>query len=105
MDRTGSRPSRRQFARGASVAGLGLLAGCASPVSPPPATKVHRVIYLAAVPSNAQNTALGSAFRQGLRDLGYVEGQQAFSPPWCREQRRRPAALPHRLACSYQEGQ
>jgi putative tryptophan/tyrosine transport system substrate-binding protein len=67
--------SRRQLVQGVGAAGLALLAGCTSPFSPPPATKVHRVIYLGAVPSNAQNTALGSAFRQGLHGLGYVEGQ------------------------------
>jgi putative ABC transport system substrate-binding protein len=71
MDR---RPSRRQFVVGASTAGLGLLAGCGRlPWQAEPAPKVSRIGVLSqsADPSDADN----AAFRQGLRDLGYSEGQ------------------------------
>jgi putative tryptophan/tyrosine transport system substrate-binding protein len=60
--------------QGAGVAGLGLLAGCGRlPWQAEPAPKVARigVLSLWADPSTADN----EAFRQGLRDLGYSEGQ------------------------------
>jgi putative ABC transport system substrate-binding protein len=66
--------SRRRFAQGAGVAGLGLLAGCGrwpGQASPPPS--VPRIGLLSggrggAVPSR-------DAFLAGLRELSYVEGQ------------------------------
>jgi putative tryptophan/tyrosine transport system substrate-binding protein len=69
------RLSRRQVVQGAGAVGLGLLAGCGrlSFVAPPQAAKVHRIAYLTGAPSIA--ISLMPAFRQGLRDLGYVEGQ------------------------------
>jgi putative ABC transport system substrate-binding protein len=58
------------------MAGLGLLAGCALPGSAPPqAAKVHRIARLIAAPANPEQSIQESAFREGLRDLGYVEGQ------------------------------
>src|SRR5947209_8453168 len=66
--------NRRQFMQGAGVAGLGLLAGCGRlPWQAEPAPKVARIGVLSqsADPSDAEN----AAFRQGLRDLGYSEGQ------------------------------
>jgi putative ABC transport system substrate-binding protein len=73
MERRGSRLSRRQFVVGA--AGLGLLAGCGRlPGSAQPSPKVHRLGYLSN--NDAASEALAvEAFRQGLRELGYVEGQ------------------------------
>ncbi len=73
MERLGGRPSRRRFVQGAGVAGLGLLAGCgmAAPGTPVSA-KVHRIGYITAA---EQLNDQDEAFRQGLRDLGYVEGQ------------------------------
>ena len=74
-----SHPSRRQFVQGASVAGLGLLAGCARlPGQAQAPARVARIGYLgglaAVVTGDASNPGL-EAFRQGLRELGYVEGQ------------------------------
>ena len=73
MERCGSRLSRRQFVGGA--AGLGLVAGCGRlPGQAEAPAKVPRIGVLAFVtadPSAADN----AAFRQGLRDLGYSEGQ------------------------------
>jgi putative ABC transport system substrate-binding protein len=51
-----------------SVVALAALAACASPFAGPP--RVARVGVLSAVP-----LAMHEAFRQGLRDLGYVEGR------------------------------
>ena len=69
-------PSRRQFLRASlTLAGLGLLAGCGAP--PPrtaPAAKVPRIGYQSTASTSA-NAARLEAFRQGLRELGYVEGQ------------------------------
>ena len=69
------RPTRRQFVQGAGVSGLGLLAGCGRlPGQAEQPAKVPRIGVLAFVtadPSAADN----AAFRQGLRDLGYSEGQ------------------------------
>src|SRR5215203_452606 len=71
-----SRRSRRQFVRSSGVVGLGLLVGCALPVSAPsPVARVHRVALLTGDPSNAESAMLIATFREGLRDLGYVEGQ------------------------------
>jgi putative ABC transport system substrate-binding protein len=64
--------SRRRFVAGA--AGLGLLAGCGRlPGQVEPTARIARVGVLAqsADPDDADN----AAFRQGLRDLGYSEGQ------------------------------
>jgi putative tryptophan/tyrosine transport system substrate-binding protein len=73
MERRGSRLSRRGFMAG--TAGLGLLAGCGRlPWQAEPAAKVPRIGVLTLVtadPGDADNVA----FRQGLRDLGYSEGQ------------------------------
>jgi putative ABC transport system substrate-binding protein len=67
--------SRRQFVQGAGVTGLALLAGCGRlPGQAEQPAKVPRIGVLAFVtadPSAADN----AAFRQGLRDLGYSEGQ------------------------------
>jgi putative ABC transport system substrate-binding protein len=67
---------RRDFLRGSVVvAGVGLLAGCGIPFGPwaQPA-RIPRIGFLAlgSETSNAPNSA---AFRQGLRELGYIEGQ------------------------------
>jgi putative ABC transport system substrate-binding protein len=71
-----SRPSRRQFVQGVGVAGLGLLAGCEFPRLPWQAAKVPRIAFLSASSPSA-NLARVEAFRQALRDLGYVEGESA----------------------------
>ena len=69
--------SRRQVVQGGCLAGLGLLAGCGRlPFAvAPPATRVHRIGFLSANPPSGVNTARVLAFRQGMHDLGYVEGQ------------------------------
>ena len=67
--------SRRRFLRGSlALAGLGLLAGCARlPWQTQPPAKVQRIGVLATAGdgSDPDNAAL----RQGLRELGYSEGQ------------------------------
>jgi putative tryptophan/tyrosine transport system substrate-binding protein len=69
------RGSRREFLVGAGASSAVLLAGCALPFSAPPAAKVHRIAYLTAnSPSGADDARL-AAFRQGMRDLGYAEGE------------------------------
>jgi putative ABC transport system substrate-binding protein len=67
--------SRRQFVHGAGLAGLGLLAGCgrlpgqAQPAAP-------RIGYLASgSPTDPVYVQRAEALTQGLRDLGYTEGQ------------------------------
>jgi hypothetical protein len=67
--------SRRSFVQGAGVAGLGLLAGCGRlPGQAPPAPRVYRLGYF-----NPQGAAVGvprlEALQQGLRALGWIEGQ------------------------------
>jgi putative ABC transport system substrate-binding protein len=67
--------SRRRFVQGASVAGLGLLAGCGRLWGHAGAVpSVHRLGYLTARTAEAESH-LVEAFREGLRDLGYIEGQ------------------------------
>jgi putative tryptophan/tyrosine transport system substrate-binding protein len=70
--------NRRQLVQGAGAVGLALLAGCGRlpGQTSAPAAKVHRIAYLEAnKPPSAAMDARFSAFRQGMRDLGYVEGQ------------------------------
>jgi putative tryptophan/tyrosine transport system substrate-binding protein len=69
--------SRRQLVHGAGAVGLGLLAACDwLRGRPQPAARVPRIGYLSAGPP-PPGAPSGStlAFLQGLRDLGYVEGQ------------------------------
>jgi putative ABC transport system substrate-binding protein len=70
-----SRRDRRGFLRGSlALAGLGLFAACGvvpSRLRPP--TKVPRIGYLG-LGTSGPNPRVG-AFRQGLQDLGYAEGQ------------------------------
>src|SRR4051794_19565833 len=69
MERRGSRLSRRQFMVGA--AGLGLVAGCGRLPWPAWQPAIPRIGYLGDHPIPAFN----EAFRQGLREHGYVDGQ------------------------------
>src|SRR4051794_4541403 len=69
MDRRWNRLSRRQFVVGA--AGLGLLAGggrLPGQAAQPP--RVPRLGFLSGAPQ-----PIYEAFREGLADLGYIEGQ------------------------------
>src|SRR5438046_280343 len=71
--------SRRRLVQGAGAASLGLLAGCGRlPWQTQPAPKVYRIGWLG-LPSPPTPTPGGNpnlaAFREGLRELGYVEGQ------------------------------
>jgi putative ABC transport system substrate-binding protein len=73
------RSRRRQFLRSSlALAGLGLLAGCGvlPPQAQPPA-KVPRVGFLS--PANGPGSREFEGLRQGLRELGYVEGQSLVS--------------------------
>jgi putative ABC transport system substrate-binding protein len=66
--------SRRQFVAGAGAAGLGLLAGCGRlPWQDRPPTKAARVGVL--LTGSPDGGPMSSGFRQGLVDLGYIEGQ------------------------------
>jgi putative ABC transport system substrate-binding protein len=69
--------SRRKFMQGAGVAGLALLAGCAQlPGQAPPPAKLARIgLLLPYTADSAASLELIEAFRAGLQDWGYVEGQ------------------------------
>jgi putative tryptophan/tyrosine transport system substrate-binding protein len=62
--------SRRQVLQGAGVVGLALVAGCGRWPGQAPA-KVYRIGILHVAPPGSANI---DAFRQGLRELGYIEG-------------------------------
>jgi putative tryptophan/tyrosine transport system substrate-binding protein len=67
---------RRQFVVGASAAGLGLLAGCGSGGSPlQQRAKLPHVAFLSPESSTGGPLGYDDAFRDGLRDFGYVDGQ------------------------------
>jgi putative ABC transport system substrate-binding protein len=75
MDRASYRPSRRRFVQGAGVAGLALVAGCGWPPGQArQSARVPRIGLLVGGPSSARPQAI-EVFRQGMRDRGYVEGQ------------------------------
>ncbi len=75
MDHCKDRLSRRRLVLGAGLAGLGLLAGCARlPFQAGPAPKVYRIGYLTAATS-ALDAPRFESLRRGLRNLGWVEGQ------------------------------
>src|SRR5262249_11058199 len=82
--------SRRQFVQGLGVAGLGLVAGCGRlPWQAQTPVKVYRLGYLA--PSSAALDAATSAnLRRGLRELGWIEGQNiAIESRWAEGQTER----------------
>ena len=55
-------------------AGLAVLAGACGVLSPPARAKIPRLGYLSPVPREGRADVV-DAFLEGLRDLGYVEGQ------------------------------
>jgi putative ABC transport system substrate-binding protein len=66
--------TRRQFVQGASTAALGLLAGCGRlpwQLQAQQPSRVFRIGFLSGDPASPTY----ESFRQGLRDLGYTEGQ------------------------------
>ena len=67
---------RRRFLRGSlALAGLGLLSGCGLPLPQgQPTAKVHRIGYLSTA-DRATDSPRSEAFREGLRELGYIEGR------------------------------
>ncbi len=70
------RAGRRQFLRGSlALAGLGLLAGCAG--LPPQARQAARTPHIGELWSRVYEPLPPRypAFLEGLRDLGWVEGQ------------------------------
>jgi putative tryptophan/tyrosine transport system substrate-binding protein len=71
------RLSRRQVVQGAGAVGLGLLAGCGRlPGQAQQPAKVPRIGLLSGGSVGAP--IYQQAFRHGLRDLGYVEGQNVL---------------------------
>jgi putative ABC transport system substrate-binding protein len=67
--------NRRQVVQGVGVVGVGLLAGCGRlPMPGQQAAKVPRIGFLA-VGSREGRAPLIEGFHQGLREYGYVEGQ------------------------------
>jgi putative ABC transport system substrate-binding protein len=67
--------SRRQVVQGVGALGLGLLAACGRwPGQVQPPAKVPRIVLLGGGSLDAYRDR-HEAFRQGLRDLGYVEDQ------------------------------
>src|SRR5215211_747915 len=67
--------SRRGFVQSVGITGLGLLAGCGRwPGQAQPPAKVYRIGYLSPQ-SLAVTRPRFEAFQQGLRELGWIEGQ------------------------------
>jgi putative tryptophan/tyrosine transport system substrate-binding protein len=68
------RSRRRLLQSSLALAGLGLLAGCTVPMNPlARSPRLHRLGYLGLLTAEAATPNL-DAFREGLRELGYVEG-------------------------------
>src|SRR5262245_62913025 len=70
-------PSRRRFMQSTGVVGLALVAGCGRlPWQGQPPARVRRIGYFSAdSPDDGPASANPEALRQGLRDFGYVEGE------------------------------
>jgi putative ABC transport system substrate-binding protein len=73
VEHRGLAVSRRRFVHSASVAGLGLLAGCGR--WPGQAREPDRVPRLGWLTGPSEATTNFEAFQQGLREYGYVPGQ------------------------------
>ena len=78
MAESSARLGRRDFVRGVgglalSVAGLELLAACGILPSPASPKKIPRIGFLS--PGSGEPSPNVEAFQQGLRELGYVDGQ------------------------------
>src|SRR5215217_4725342 len=70
-----SNPTRRQFVQGMGLLGAGLLAGCGRlPGQVTPPAKVPRIGFLGTGPREGRAFVI-EPFLQGLRELGYIEGQ------------------------------
>jgi putative tryptophan/tyrosine transport system substrate-binding protein len=68
-----SEVSRRQFVQGVGLASVGLLAGCSRlPGQAPP--RVYRIGRLGLQPPTWPNAPSGQELKEGLRELGYIEG-------------------------------
>jgi putative tryptophan/tyrosine transport system substrate-binding protein len=80
MDRRRGRLSRRQFMAGAGISAGALLAGCGRLPGQGPPAKMPRIGVLLGSSSPqggaaATETSAVAGLQQGLRDLGYIEGQ------------------------------
>src|SRR5688500_12514783 len=88
--------TRRRFAQGAGVAGLALLAGCGrwpwQAAQQPP--RVVRVGFLVGAISTSSPWV--EAFREGLREHGWIEGQNIIID--FRSAEGRPGQLPEIVA-------
>jgi len=70
--------SRRQFVQGAGLLGAGLVVGCGRlPWQAQQPAKVYRIGLLHTA-TNHPDSPTTAAFRQGLHQLGYVEGQNVL---------------------------
>ena len=78
MDRSRRRFIQRASALGLSLGGLACWSGCGLPPSAgvgQKAASVPRIAYLGLGAQPVEGSPSIGAFRQGLRDLGYLEGQ------------------------------
>ena len=67
--------SRRRFVQGAGMAGLGLLAGCGRLPWQTAQARAPQTWRLGVLSARPDNRGLETELREGLRELGYVEGQ------------------------------
>ena len=91
--------SRREFALGAGATSLGLLAGCGRlPWQAQAPANVPRIGYLAGLTSAAGHPNV-EGFRQGLREHGYLEGENIIVEyRWADGQQERLPGLATELA-------
>src|SRR5436190_9683633 len=83
MGRTGCCVGRRALLRGGlGLAGLGLFAGCGMPLPTASPARLRRVGYLTPGSKPSGPEPLSDAFRLGLRELGWVEGQNVAVEFW-----------------------
>ena len=79
--------------RGSRVAALALSLLAAPPATAQPQGKIHQIGLVSVAVNPGTSTVLWQGFTDGMRELGYVEGQNLVSRPHSNPPRRYATSL------------